>query len=69
MKVEKNWAGTMCWNQGFTQTPEKLSPMSVRSGGGATVFAAPGGDLFVFDTVKMALLQAGNATKVLFPGF
>ena len=43
--------------------------MSVRSGGGATVFAAPGGDLFVFDTVKMALTQADTTTKVLFHGF
>lgn len=69
VKVEKNWVGTMCWNQGFTQPPQKLSPMSVRSGGGATVFAAPGGDLFVFDTVKMALIQVGSTNKVLFPGF
>lgn len=69
VKAEKNWVGTMCWNQGFTQPPEKLSPMSVRSGGGATVFAAPGGDLFVFNTVKMALIQVGSTNKVLFPGF
>ena len=68
VKVEDNWAGTLCWNQGFTQPPQKLSPMSVRSGGGATVFAAPGGDLFVFDTVKMALIQVGAINKVLFPG-
>ena len=69
VKVEDDWAGTLCWNQGFTQPPQKLSPMSIRSGGGATVFAAPGGDLFVLDTIKMALIQVGSATKVLFPGF
>lgn len=43
--------------------------MAVRSGCGATVFAAPGGDLFVFDSVKMALFQVGSLNKVLFPVF
>ncbi|PZO97831.1 MAG: hypothetical protein DI609_12200 [Corynebacterium urealyticum] len=69
IKVEKGWVGELCWNQGFTQPPEKLSPMSVRNGGGTTVFAAPGGDLFVFDTIKMALIQVGKTNRVLFPGF
>lgn len=41
--------------------------MSVRSGGGATIFAAPGGDLFVLDTVKMTPSGVGTTTKVLFP--
>ena len=54
---------------GLHPAPQKLSPMAVRSGCGATVFAAPGGDLFVFDSVKMALFQVGSLNKVLFPVF
>ena len=50
-------------------TPEKLSPMSVRSGGGAIISAAQGGDLFVLGTVKMTPSRVGTTAKVLFPGF
>lgn len=67
LAIYRNWVGTKCWNQGQTNAPEKLQPLTVRRYGQIFVFAAPGGDIYVFDTKKFALIKAGGANQVLFP--
>lgn len=67
--IERNWVETKRWNQGQTGAPENLRPMTVRQYGQVVAFAAPGGDIYVFDTKKFALVKAGSTNQVVFPGF
>ncbi|SDR82857.1 hypothetical protein [Corynebacterium timonense] len=48
---------------------KNLPPLTGRQYGQAVGFAAPGGDVYVFDTRKLALVKAGSTNQVIFPGF
>lgn len=66
VKIEPGYAGTSCWNQGFGIAPTPLQPLQFRSHGTAVVTAGFGGDQYVFDFARLALIRAGATNTVFF---
>lgn len=66
VSIQRNWVGTKCWNQGFEQPPMPLQPLQIHVFGSRVVIPAPGGDLYVADFMKPALVRAGGVNAVLF---
>lgn len=64
--IEPNFTGTSCWNQGLDGEPTPLKPLQIARHGTATVIPGISGDLYVFDSAKLALIRAGRANSVLF---
>lgn len=64
--IQEKFVGRKCWNQGFSYQPQKMGTLQVRSQGSAHVFQGFSGNLYVFDTARLALVRAGSANTVLF---
>ncbi|WP_131820175.1 hypothetical protein [Corynebacterium sp. Marseille-P4321] len=64
--IQEKFVGRKCWNQGLSYQPQKMSPLQVRSHGSAYVLQGFSGNLYVFDTARLALVRAGSANTVLF---
>ena len=63
--IDTNFVGTNCWNQGFVGQPKKLHPFQIQRFGTAIVFPGLSGNLYVFDTARMALIRAGSTNSVI----
>ncbi|GAA3511664.1 hypothetical protein NUW87_10775 [Corynebacterium pilbarense] len=55
-----------CWNQGFTNPPQKLNPLQVKQLGSAYIAPDFSGNLYVADIATRAVIRAGTANQVLF---
>ena len=59
-------AAVHCWNQGFTNPPQKLSPLQVKQLGSAYIAPDFSGNLYVADIATRAVIRAGATNQVLF---
>ena len=66
VSIQRNWAGTKCWNQGFEQPPMHLQPLQIHTYGSRVVIPDFTGDLYVIDFMKPAVIRAGGVNSVLF---
>ena len=57
---------THCWNQGFTNVPQKLNPLQVKQLGTAYIAPDFSGNLYVADIATRAIIRAGATNQVLF---
>lgn len=55
-----------CWNQGFTNVPQKLNPLQVKQLGTAYIAPDFSGNLYVADIATRAIIRAGATNQVLF---
>lgn len=55
-----------CWNQGFTNVPQKLNPLQVKQLGTAYIASDFSGNLYVADIATRAIIRAGATNQVLF---
>ena len=59
-------ADVHCWNQGFTNPPQKLNPLQVKQLGSAYIAPDFSGNLYVADIATRAVIRAGATNQVLF---
>lgn len=59
-------AAVHCWNQGFTNPPQKLNPLQVKQLGSAYIAPDFSGNLYVADIATRAVIRAGATNQVLF---
>ena len=59
-------AAVHCWNQGFTNPPQKLNPLQVKQLGSAYIAPDFSGNLYVADIATRAVIRAGAINQVLF---
>ena len=65
VSISRDFTGTGCWNQGFVGQPKKLNPLQFQQFGPVIVVPGFSGNLYVFDTARLALIRAGSANSVI----